>query len=76
MESSLDETTADMFQLFACLDKEISACQWESDRYPLSSISRPDVQSRVSRPTVDGKEVQISVKTCKYRIFLPIFDQI
>jgi hypothetical protein len=53
MESSLDEATGDMFQLFSSLHQEIitDSGKFNGDAFP--GVPRPDVKSRIPRPPMD-----------------------
>ena len=72
----LDQATAEVLNLFACLDEQVPTCRRELDRYTLPRITRPDVKARVPGAAVDGQEVKIRVETGKYRILLAILDKI
>lgn len=72
----LDQATAEVLDLFSCLDEQVPTCRREPHRYTLPSVARPDIETRVPRAAVDGQEVEIRVKSCKDRILLTIFDQI
>jgi hypothetical protein len=73
MEASLDQTTSDMLKLFPSLDQEVISVR-NSNWNTLSSIPRPDMESGVSRTSMDGEEIKIRVKSCQYRVFLSISD--
>jgi hypothetical protein len=81
VESSLDKTTGEMFELLACLDEEMPACarrsgRREADGDPLAGVASPDVQTRVARAAVDGQAVQVGVKSGEDRVLLTIFGEI
>ena len=75
VKASLDQATTDILKLFPSLDQKIIPNRnfnWNT----LSSIPRPDMEYRVSRTTMDREEIKIGVKSCQYRVFLSISDQV
>ncbi len=68
---SLDKTTSYVLQLFASLNKKIITLR-DLDRDTLSGIAGPDVQARISRAAVNGKEVQVGMEPSENSVSLPM----
>lgn len=61
VEASFDETTSDVFDLFARLDEKVVSW-WDLDGNTVSRVACPDVKTRVAGATMDGEEVEICVE--------------
>lgn len=75
MESGFDQTTTKMFKLLACLDKKVVPF-WHFHGDTLPGISCPDMKTWISGATVDGEEIEISMKAGKDGVLFAIFDQV
>jgi hypothetical protein len=53
------------------LDKKVVAMR-DLDRDTLSRVAGPDVQARIPRAAVNGKEVEVRVETSQNGVFLTI----
>ena len=58
MEASFDQSTSDMFKLLASLHEQIIPRR-DSDSNALAGIPGPDVQTWVTRTTMNGQKVEI-----------------
>lgn len=74
--TGLDQATAEVLDLFACLDEQVPTCRRELYRYTLPCIARPDVKAGVPRATVDGQKVEIRVEAGKDSVIMAILDEI
>lgn len=75
MIPSFYKTAGNMLQLFASLDKKVVALR-DFDRDTLSGVAGPDVQARIPRAAVNGKEVEIGMEPGKNGVFLTIFPKV
>ena len=76
MEASLDKPPGEMFDLLACLYEKITPSWWKSDGDALSSISCPNMESWVSRATMNSETVEIGMKSCQNCILLAVLGEI
>lgn len=76
MESSLNEATGNMFQLFPGLHQEVTAGNGKLDGDAFPSVPCPDVESRVSRSPMDCQEVKVRVKARQDGVLLAVFDKV
>lgn len=61
METRLDETASDVFELLARLYEEVvSGRDFHGDA--AARVARPDVQAGVARAAVDGEKVEVGVE--------------
>lgn len=75
MVAGLDEAAGQMFELLARLDEQVSTRRYaHGDTLP--RVACPDVETWVSRATVDGKEVEVCVKPGQNAVLLSILLQI
>jgi hypothetical protein len=71
MIPGLYKTAGNVLQLFASFDKKVVALR-NLDRDTLSGVAGPDVQARISRAAVNGKEVEVGMEPSENGVFLPI----
>jgi len=71
-----DKTSAKVLQLLPGLHKQVTTGRGKLDENAFPGVSCPYVKARVSRTTMDGQEIEVSVKASKYGIFLVIFNKI
>ena len=75
MKASSDQSAGDMLQLFPCLDEEIIPLgnfDWDA----LSSVTCPDIETRIARTTVNSQEIEVRMETSENGVFLPILGEI
>jgi len=75
MEASSDQSAGNMFQLFPCLNKEITPFgnfDWDA----LSSVACPDIETGVARTTMNSQEIEIGMETSENGVFLPVLGKI
>ena len=75
MKASFDQPPGNMFQLFPSLDEEkipLGNFDWDA----LSSVTCPDIETRIARTTMNGQEIEIGMKTSENGVFLSVLDEI
>lgn len=75
MEASFDETTSDVLNLLACLDKEVVSW-WDLDGNTVSGVACPDVKTRVAGAAMDSEEVKICMKAGQDGVLFAVLDQV
>lgn len=75
MVSSANQPTGNVFQLLASLDEEVVA--WRHLHWkPLTSVTSPDIESWITRTTVDGQEVEVRMEAGEDGILLAVLDKV
>lgn len=75
VEASFDESTSDVLNLLARLDKEVVSW-WDLDGNTVSGVACPDVKTRVAGATMDGEEVEVCVEAGQDGVLLAVLDQV
>lgn len=76
VETSLDQSTAQMLKLLASLNQQVSSFRRELNSNTLPTVTSPNVESGVARAAMDCEKVEVGVESCENGIFLAILHEI